>query len=164
MIRISDINLPLDYNDDILKAAVCRITGCKPTEISEIRLVKRSVDARKKDNVHFTASVEIKASSESKILRKLPKNKADIANHDDYSVPNGRNLNKRPVIVGFGPAGMFSALMSMVLQDDNGRYWSQPIFVPNEKIYNSNRISHKEYRERILANSAIECFRKPWLW
>ena len=60
--------------------------------------------------------------------------------------------------------GMFSALMSMVLQDDNGRYWSQPIFVPNEKIYNSNRISHKEYRERILANSAIECFRKPWLW
>lgn len=111
MIRISDINLPLDYNDDILKAAVCRITGCKPTEISEIRLVKRSVDARKKDNVHFTASVEVKASSEGKILRKLPKNKADIANHDDYSVPNGRNLNKRPVIVGFGPAGMFSALI-----------------------------------------------------
>ncbi len=110
MIRINDISLPLDYNDEILKNIISKTTGCKASEISEIRLVKRSVDARKKDNVHFTASVEIKASCESKILKKLPQNKASVVTYSEYSPSKASTIGKSPVVVGFGPAGMFAAL------------------------------------------------------
>ncbi len=110
MIRINDISLPLDYNDNKLKELTAKTAGCKPEEISEIRLVKRSVDARKKNDIHFTASVEIKTKSEEKILKKLPQNKAVKVTLADYRAPEAKSLGKRTVIVGFGPAGMFAAL------------------------------------------------------
>lgn len=110
MIRINDISLPLDYNDQMLKSITAKTVGCKAEDISEICLVKRSVDARKKDNVHFTASVEIKTNSEEKILKKLPLNKAVRVSYTDYHAPEAKITGKRPVIVGFGPAGMFAAL------------------------------------------------------
>ncbi|MBQ8518744.1 MAG: hypothetical protein IJ455_03935 [Agathobacter sp.] len=61
-------------------------------------------------------------------------------------------------------AGMVSALMDMGFQDDNGRYWSQPLFAPYEKIYNASMISHEAYRDALLPNTAIKCFMEPWLW
>lgn len=60
--------------------------------------------------------------------------------------------------------GMFSAIMSVAMEDDNGRYWVQPLFAPTNKIYSSRQISYKEYREEICADIAEECFKKPWLW
>ncbi len=110
MIRINDISVPLDYNEDVLKKSIIRITGCKNEDIHEIHLVKRSVDARKKDNVHFTVSVEISVKNEDKILKKLPTNKASRVISNEYLQPVCKNTGKRPVVVGFGPAGMFAAL------------------------------------------------------
>lgn len=58
----------------------------------------------------------------------------------------------------------FSAAMSMGLEDDNGRYWIQQFFIPDEKIYNSLEVSHKEYKHHLLADDAIKCFKNPALW
>lgn len=60
--------------------------------------------------------------------------------------------------------GVFSAVMSIGMIDDNGRYWTQPLFAPQEKIYDSRPISAKEYNEEIRTDAAEECFKKPWLW
>ncbi len=110
MIRINDISLPLDYNDDILFKLTAREINCKPADIKDIKLVKRSVDARKKNNVHFKASVEISIANEHKVLRKFPQNKVSAVSYTTYKTPVAVSEMKRPVIVGFGPAGMFAAL------------------------------------------------------
>jgi len=59
---------------------------------------------------------------------------------------------------------MISAIMSIIMEDDNGRYWTQPLFAPENKIYDSQLISYQEYRNQINTDIAEECFKKPWLW
>ena len=110
MIRINDIAIPLDYNEDTLTMLTAKEIGCKAAEISEIKLVKRSVDARKKNNVHFKVSVEASVKNEHRILKKLPQNKASAVIENSYTPPIAFSGDKRPIVVGFGPAGMFAAL------------------------------------------------------
>ncbi|MBQ8614055.1 MAG: hypothetical protein IJ416_07560 [Ruminiclostridium sp.] len=110
MIRINDISLPLDYDESTLITLAAKAAGCRPSDIKGLKLVKRSVDARKKNNVHFGASVEFSAANEAKILKKLPKNKASAVSEQRYRIPECQYEMKRPVVVGFGPAGMFAAL------------------------------------------------------
>ncbi len=61
-------------------------------------------------------------------------------------------------------AGMFSANMAIGMEDDNGGRWMQPLFTPQEKVYDSYKVSHKEYRDEVLVDKAEECFKKPQLW
>ena len=69
MLRINDIAIPLDYDENELISLVSKEIRCKPSDISEIKLVRKSVDARKKDNVHFKVSVEISVNNENKKLK-----------------------------------------------------------------------------------------------
>lgn len=111
MIRINDIYLPLNYNDEKLTQAVVKTIGCKAGEIRSVSLVKRSVDARKKNDVHFTASVDVEIKDEQRLLRRLPPNKATAVTEQPYVRPRATEISgKPPVVVGFGPAGMFAAL------------------------------------------------------
>lgn len=111
MIRINDIYLPLDYNDEKLAQAVAKAVGCKAGEIRSVSLVKRSVDARKRSDVHFTASVEVEIKDEQRFLRRLPPNKAAAVTEKPYVQPCAAEASGNPpVVVGFGPAGMFAAL------------------------------------------------------
>ena len=61
-------------------------------------------------------------------------------------------------------SGLMSSIMFMCLEDCNNRFWNQPLFAPNNKIYDSYEIPYKEYKDEYLPDSAIECFKKPWLW
>lgn len=60
--------------------------------------------------------------------------------------------------------GIFSAILSVGMRDDNGKYWTQPLFAPQNKVYDSRPISPKDYTEELRYDIAEECFRKPWLW
>ena len=48
--------------------------------------------------------------------------------------------------------------------DENKNWWSQPLFAPDNKIYNSSRSSHKEWKDYTDESKAIECFKNPMLW
>ena len=109
MIRVNEIALSLDYDETALKKATAKKLNISIADIKYISLYKRSVDARKKDNVHFTATVDIKADNENKIVKKC-KN-AVFAEEYKYDLPKCRKLSKRPVIIGSGPCGMFAALI-----------------------------------------------------
>lgn len=61
-------------------------------------------------------------------------------------------------------AGMISSILVMGTEDCNNRFWEQPLFAPNNKIYESYKITYEEYKDEYLPDSAIECFKKPWLW
>ena len=60
--------------------------------------------------------------------------------------------------------GMLYPNMVMGIEDSNNRYWAQPLFAPNNKIYDASSITYKQYQNELLPDSAIECFKKPWLW
>ena len=102
--------MPLGFTDDMLLKKAAKLLGIKPSEIHDLRLAKKSVDARKKNDVHFTVSAELNAPDEAEILRKFPPNKVSKVSETAFSVPRLQPREHRPVVVGFGPAGMFAAL------------------------------------------------------
>lgn len=60
--------------------------------------------------------------------------------------------------------GLFSSIMVMDIEDTNHRFWEQSLFAPENKIYDTYRITYKDYKDKCLADKAIECFKKQWLW
>ena len=113
MIRIRDISLPPDGDMARLVQAAARQLRISPNEIKQLDLKKRSVDARKKNDVRviYTVDVVVKGR-EDKILKMAHCPKASAAQEHTYTVPQPESLPAdRPVVVGFGPAGMFAALV-----------------------------------------------------
>ena len=112
MIRINNIKLKLNYNDTDIRKAVKKELRVDESCIKGISLFRRSIDARHKNDVHFIATVDVETNvSESKVLSKAKSKNAVNVEKYHYEIPFKKNLNTRPVVVGFGPAGMFCALI-----------------------------------------------------
>ncbi|MCI8326367.1 MAG: NAD(P)-binding protein, partial [Lachnospiraceae bacterium] len=111
MIRVQQIKVPLKHNkNDLLKKAakICRIT---PEQIQDMEIVKQSIDARRKDEVCYVYTVDIKTPIEEKILKRVHDKNITLTKRITYQFQmTGKNpLCHRPVIVGAGPAGLFCA-------------------------------------------------------
>ena len=130
MLEISNLALPLDAGlegkqaEKLVRRAAARALNIPPNDITEIRLLKRSVDARKKHDVHFVATLGVElaggvqaeaAAIEAAALRK---GAANVKAHRPYEPlqvpqvgdsPQAQN-EPRPIVVGTGPAGLFCAL------------------------------------------------------
>ena len=113
MIRIRDLSLPPDGDMARLVQAAARQLRISPNEIKQLDLKKKSVDARKKNDVRIIYTVDVAVKGrEDKILKMAHSPKASIARDMLYSVPQPQALpDSQPIIVGFGPAGMFAALV-----------------------------------------------------
>ena len=113
MIRIRDISLPPQQDMAQLVYAAARQLRIDHTQIKRLDIKKRSVDARKKNDVRLIYTVDVLVKGrEDKILKMAHNPKASIAQEKLYIPPKGKKLlDERPVIVGFGPAGMFCALV-----------------------------------------------------
>ena len=113
MIRIRDIMLPPEHDANQLIYEAARLLKVSPSKIRKLRLVRRSVDARKKPDVKIVYTVDVAIEgSENKILKQSGCKRAALAPTDRYRPPKvTKDLEKRPVVVGFGPAGMFAALV-----------------------------------------------------
>ena len=114
MIEVSNVRLPLDTGlpggEREMRSCVAGALGVKPQELGEVRLVRRSVDARK-DAVRFVATVAVEVDDTS--IR--PAKGVTVKPHVPYKpleIPLA-SLDEdepRPVVVGTGPAGLFAAL------------------------------------------------------
>lgn len=113
MIRIRDIALPPEHNAHQLTYEAARLLKISASKVRQLRLVRRSVDARKKPDVKLIYTVDVAVDgNESKILKQSGCKRASVTPKDHYRVPKAAVLpEKRPVVVGFGPAGMFAALV-----------------------------------------------------
>lgn len=115
MIRISNLVLPPHYQDaeamDFLKKAAAKQLGMAPGQIHTLRFAKKSIDARKKDHIHFLCSVEVEVENEEKRLARCTSSHVARVKPYHYELPVSKPLAQRPVVVGFGPAGMFAALI-----------------------------------------------------
>lgn len=113
MIRIRDIALPPEHNVNQLQFEAAQMLKVPNSKVRGLKLVKRSVDARKKPDVKIIYTIDVMVDgNEEKIIRKSGCKRASIAPISYYKVPKCKVVpEKRPVVVGFGPAGMFAALI-----------------------------------------------------
>ena len=112
-IRINNLSLSLDDDISLLKKKVSKKLRISEKEIEDLRIVRESIDARKKDNIKLTYAVEINHKDEEKLVNRLHDNdvRVDVSKYEPDVEPGSEKLNNRPVVVGLGPAGLFSALM-----------------------------------------------------
>ena len=113
MIRIREIPLPPEHDVNQLYYEAARLLKISNSKIRGLRLVKRSVDARKKPDIKIVYTVDVAVDgSENKILKQSGCKRASIAPVSYYKPPKYKNWTaQRPVVIGFGPAGMFAALL-----------------------------------------------------
>ena len=113
MIRIRDIALPPEHNVNQLPFEAAQLLKVPNSKIRGLKIVRRSVDARKKPDVKIIYTVDVAIDgNEEKIVRKSGCKRASVAPISYYKVPKCPvQPEKRPVVVGFGPAGMFAALI-----------------------------------------------------
>lgn len=113
MIRISEIKLSLDGGEKQLRAKCARLLKVRESEIIELKISKKSVDARKKDDILFIYNADVLLScDEMQAVERAANNKIRIIEEYHYAMADNRRSSKlRPVVVGFGPAGMFASLI-----------------------------------------------------
>lgn len=111
-LKINNISLNIEETTEELKRKAAKKLKIDITDIQEINIIKESIDARKKDNIKFNYSINVKALREKEILKKINDKDVILEKEDkieDFQFGNIK-LNSRPVIIGLGPAGLFSAL------------------------------------------------------
>ena len=113
MIRLRDISLPPEHSASQLPFEAARLLRLSPSKIRGLKIIRRSVDARKRAEVHLIYTVDVAVEgSESKILKHAACKRAALAPIEFYKPPLPRQAPEiRPVVIGFGPAGMFAALI-----------------------------------------------------
>ncbi len=103
-IVINNIKMPLGHStDDALRAAQ-EIVRSNSISAYDFEIYKQSIDARRKNNIHYVYSVIAKTKDNVKETKDISVLEASA----ELSVPN-TNLSKRPVVIGLGPCGLFSA-------------------------------------------------------
>ena len=118
MLRLSELKLPLDHSEADLAAAVLRRLRLAPDQLLGLRLVKRSVDARKSAAITLVYSLDLDldldARAEARLLKRFAGDPHLRPSPDTtyHPVVSGANAGKtRPVVVGAGPCGYFAALL-----------------------------------------------------
>ncbi len=120
MLRITEIKLPVEnaqsltHQADKIKAALLKRLEIPASDLIHFEIFKRGVDARKSHAILYVYSLDVEVKNEAKILAKFRKD-AHIKPAPDteykYVTQNKSSDKPRPVVVGFGPAGIFAALI-----------------------------------------------------
>ncbi len=108
MLRISDITVKVKHEErDVLKK-LCKNIGASIDEILSYDIVKKSIDARKKQDIKYIYTVDINVKNEDKYLKRKSVSPAQKL---EFFIPKVRKPELRPIVVGFGPAGIFASLI-----------------------------------------------------
>lgn len=111
MIRINQIKLPIHHAQDGLAQKICKQLKIKPEQLLEYQIAKKSIDARKKPEIFYIYSVDVKVTDESYVMKKINDNNIMLTNKKSYQLPGNSFVPKSLplVVVGAGPAGLFCA-------------------------------------------------------
>jgi len=115
VIRVTELSLPLDAPEGALREALVRRLRIADEELLGFTVFKRSYDARKRHAaITFVHIVDVELRDEASVLRRFARDPQvgaapDTAYHPVARAPTG--LRERPLVVGFGPGGLFAALL-----------------------------------------------------
>ncbi len=116
-IRLTEIKLPLDHTPQDLRLAACQRLNIADDALLELHVFRRGYDARKKSDIYFIYTLDVRTADNASVLARAKKN-AKTAVHvnttpdTEYkAVAHAPQCEfKRPVVVGTGPCGLFAAL------------------------------------------------------
>ena len=120
MIRITELPLPMDpdareVGREVLRAAIVQRLDIDDTALLDFSVYKRSYDARRKSSlITFVYIIDAEVSGEAQLLRRLADDRHVMAAPDTRYQPPARardELRERPIVIGFGPGGLFAALI-----------------------------------------------------
>lgn len=107
---ITNLVLGLEEPDEAAFASACRKLKISANDLTDIHIYKRSLDARKRDRIHFVVSVRLHLhEGEEAVFQRYRGQNLQYRPESPYTIPDSCRLPERPVIVGFGPAGLFCA-------------------------------------------------------
>ncbi|MGN0142689.1 MAG: NAD(P)/FAD-dependent oxidoreductase [Roseburia sp.] len=109
MIRINQLKLPIHHTEDELEAKIRKILHIKPGQKFTWQIAKKSIDARKKPDLWYSYAVDVTIDGETQICKRVHDNNVMLTKENKYVLPTAKLPEKRPVIVGAGPAGLFCA-------------------------------------------------------
>ncbi len=112
MLRITDVILPLDHSEQELREAALARLGMPATELRQLTVFRRGYDARRKSAIQLVYTVDVELADEAAVLaRRLPKVAVTPDMNYQFVARAPAGLTKRPVVIGFGPCGLFAALI-----------------------------------------------------
>ena len=114
MIRLLNIKLPLNHDDEALTQAVLSTLGIKPEQLLSCNVFRRGYDARKKTNIFLIYTLDIETTIDDELLVKFESDQhikatPDLNYHFVAQAPE--ELGERPVVIGFGPCGLLAGLI-----------------------------------------------------
>lgn len=117
MIRLTELRLPIDHAPEDLEATICKKLAILAKDLIRYEVFKRSYDARKNNILSFIYTVDLSVKDEEAVLKRLahdphirlsPDTRYHFVAHFDSHIKPQSAL--RPVVIGFGPCGIFAAL------------------------------------------------------
>ena len=113
MIRINQLKLPVEHKPEELKKKAAKALRISPEQVEKLEIRRRSLDGRKKPELFYSYTVDIKTAREEQVLHRAKNSQAAICQEKPYVFPKPGEemLFSPPIIVGAGPAGLFAGLM-----------------------------------------------------
>lgn len=155
MIRVRQIKVEVQNDSyDFLQRKVLKKLKITFNDLKEMTIVKKSIDARNKNNVYYVYEVNVILSDDKKESEVLKINDISLVEEiEENKLRKGRVLLKtRPIVVGSGPCGLFCALTLA----ENGY---KPIIIERgEKVEEREKTVEKFWEEGILNKESNVCF------
>lgn len=107
MIRIKNIKAPLTADLTVIKQLAAAKINISAKEITELRLIKKAVDARRKNDIHYVCTIDCQVKNEKNIC--FDKDIEPAPDEEVYTLPH-KTTALPPVVIGTGPAGMLAGL------------------------------------------------------
>ena len=110
LIRIEEIALDINNDEAALKSQIAAILLIKESDILSYKIAKKAIDSRNKRNIKFVYSLDVNVSDVKAIKAWSKIHRVRIRESFKYIVEPVKSSD-RPVVVGFGPAGIFASLV-----------------------------------------------------
>lgn len=113
MIRINQINVQVNQKntEQQLRKKASQVLKISDKEIKSLRIVRQSIDARKKPDIFYSYVIDIETNQEEKVCKRAKNSQVSLIKPVVYRFPAEKKVSEmiknRPVIIGMGPAGLF---------------------------------------------------------
>ncbi|MFA0387597.1 NAD(P)/FAD-dependent oxidoreductase [Vibrio splendidus] len=114
MIRLTEIKLPLDHEESAIQDAIEAKLGINADQVLSFNIFKRGYDARKKSKILLIYTLDVLVENESELLEQFisdPHVKVTPDMEYKFVAKAVENQTERPVVIGFGPCGLFAGLV-----------------------------------------------------
>lgn len=145
MLRLDNIRIKEELNNKELLEKACKKYNIKKEEVIDFHIYKKSIDARKKDDISYVYSLNVEVKNEDK-YSKLKKEILELKSEEE-AIYVKRTSKLKPVIVGSGPAGLFCALYLI-------KEGIKPIIIEQGKKVEERIEDVKLFREKGILNTS----------